>query len=644
MLGSDGTLRTGLFYRGGDLPGHDACGIVVLSGRRRRASDRHQQQRQRPGLTAQCDRRSFPGNTIIVPAGDYALTSGELAITKSLTIQGAGARSTILDGSSKQRVLHVIAPATLSLSSVSVSNGNQTGPGQIVAGAGIFVDNEATLILDRAAITNNTADASTTGSLSGSALGGGIDASGPQSTLTITNSTFTGNIARADATKTPGGNAFGGAIYSNMGTLTLTNSTIEGNHASGSTTAAAKGGIVQGGGVFADGSATLLNDTLAGGSVVAAGSPAGQAEGGNIFEAGGAEVLESLRDTIISGGVASAGTNCGGPLISFGHNIESANTCHMTAPGDRPNTDAMIGPLANNGGPTDTEAIPMTSPAFDAGDPMECPLTDQRGFPRPQGASCDIGAFEFLAAALAVTGAATAVTPTSVTLTGSADAGLGRPATAAFQYGSTPAYGSQTPAQTLMPTLGAQGLSASLSGLAPSTTYHFRLIASNALGTALGADATFVTPATLASPAGPAGPTPIVDRITNVKITPTTLVAASRGASIARAARRATGALVSYGGTQPATTTFTILLASAGRQQGRACVKPAKRNRTRKRCTRYLNLGSFTHTDIAGANRFRFTGRVGGRKLKPGTYRMRATPRNGAGAGPTAYTQFRVKP
>ena len=62
---------------------------------------------------------------------------------------------------------------------------------------------------------------------------------------------------------------------------------------------------------------------------------------------------------------------------------------------DKPNTDPLLGPLTSNGGPTQTRAIPVTSPAFNAGaGAPNCPATDQRGTVRPQGAACDIGAFE----------------------------------------------------------------------------------------------------------------------------------------------------------------------------------------------------------------------------------------------------------
>jgi hypothetical protein len=59
------------------------------------------------------------------------------------------------------------------------------------------------------------------------------------------------------------------------------------------------------------------------------------------------------------------------------------------------NTSALLGPLADNGGPTLTMTLLPGSPAIDAGDTGVMPTTDQRGFPRPAGAGADIGAYEF---------------------------------------------------------------------------------------------------------------------------------------------------------------------------------------------------------------------------------------------------------
>lgn len=137
-----------------------------------------------------------------------------------------------------------------------------------------------------------------------------------------------------------------------------------------------------------------------------------------------------------------------------------------------------------------------------------------------------------------------------------------------------------------------------------------------------------------------------ISDIVDFKIAPSVIVAAPTGPTVVVAKaqkKRKTGAIVSYTASQPATTTFTVQRPAAGRRQAGKCTKPSKSNHKRKRCTRYLSLGSFTHADIAGADRFRFTARLHGHKLKPGKYRLQAIPRNAAGTGPRTYTPFRVK-
>ena len=78
---------------------------------------------------------------------------------------------------------------------------------------------------------------------------------------------------------------------------------------------------------------------------------------------------------------------------SAGHNIDSLDQCNFHAAGDMVSTNPLLAALASNGGPTETLALSPGSSAIDAGD-AGCPATDQRGVTRPQGAACDIGAFE----------------------------------------------------------------------------------------------------------------------------------------------------------------------------------------------------------------------------------------------------------
>ena len=92
--------------------------------------------------------------------------------------------------------------------------------------------------------------------------------------------------------------------------------------------------------------------------------------------------------------IVGVGQSCSDPLTSQGHNLDSGDSCGFTAPADLRNTDPRLDTLKDNGGFTPTLALLPGSPAIDAGDNAACPATDQRGVTRPQGAACDIGAYE----------------------------------------------------------------------------------------------------------------------------------------------------------------------------------------------------------------------------------------------------------
>jgi hypothetical protein len=117
--------------------------------------------------------------------------------------------------------------------------------------------------------------------------------------------------------------------------------------------------------------------------------------GGAIYNYGG---VIRLRSTIVAG---SYGVNCIGVSGDGGYNLDSDGSCGLSQPTDISNTNPLLGPLANNGGPTPTMALPANSPAIDHGPTRAqgCPAADQRGYARPDPADgvqgqCDIGAFE----------------------------------------------------------------------------------------------------------------------------------------------------------------------------------------------------------------------------------------------------------
>jgi FG-GAP-like repeat/Abnormal spindle-like microcephaly-assoc'd, ASPM-SPD-2-Hydin len=141
---------------------------------------------------------------------------------------------------------------------------------------------------------------------------------------------------------------------------------------------------------------------------------------------------------------------------------------------------------------------------------------------------------------------------------------------------------------------------------------------------------------------GPGGSrlSPVPPVASQLRIAPSAFPAADRGPSAGLA--RKTGTAVSYRLSLASTVGFAVERPTAGRKQGRRCVAPTRRNRPAHRCTRYVRMpGSFRLAGRSGANRFHFSGRVRGRKLSPGSYRLVATPRTGI-AGRPVRAGFRI--
>jgi hypothetical protein len=109
--------------------------------------------------------------------------------------------------------------------------------------------------------------------------------------------------------------------------------------------------------------------------------------GGGIFWGDGASL--TLKNTLVAN--ATSGENCSGvtEAAASSNNLDSANTCAFSKPGDLINKNPSLGALANNGGTTQTMALGAGGPAIDAGTNTGCPATDQRGVARPIGVACD---------------------------------------------------------------------------------------------------------------------------------------------------------------------------------------------------------------------------------------------------------------
>jgi hypothetical protein len=310
------------------------------------------------------------GDSIKVAAATY---TESLTINKSLRMVGSGASTTIIDGGGGSRVVTISrASAHVTLSGITIRNGFAP-----LYGGGI--SNLGTLGLVNSTVSGNTAVAGCTENCI--ADGGGIY---NQGTLTINKSTLSGNTARAGCGRVCSAN--GGGIF-NQGTLTINNSTLSGN----STVHCCIPSVGYGGAIYNHNGATLTvnNSTLSRNS--------GSTNGGGIYNGGKA----TLQNSIVAN---NSRGNCSGATTSNGYNLSSDGTCNFTNSGDRNGTDPQLGPLQNNGGPTQTMALPSGSPAVDAGNPSGCTdglghllKTDQRGKPRPDTEDtlgCDMGAYE----------------------------------------------------------------------------------------------------------------------------------------------------------------------------------------------------------------------------------------------------------
>lgn len=373
-------------------------------------------------------------DTIMLPEGTFVLdnvggfpeddaASGDLDILSNVTIIGAGASKTIIDGNATDRVFSTFpadAPV-VQISNLTVQNGLVESDG------GAFYLAGGTITLEGLAVVDNHTDYDFFFGATPSGCGGAISSANTH--LIIRNSTFSGNSTGDGYDGADGFNparsgsesGSGGAICTSSGSIEISNSTFAnnatGNGGDGGNNPVAAGangtdaGV--GGALYVYGSASVLlnnvtivqNRTGTGGSGglgSVAGAPGEDGDGAGIYVSDivpGALVL--LSNTLLAGNQTSPageGPNCYGTISSDGHNlVQDHNECEGFSEGDGDLilVDPVIAEagLANNGGETQTVALQVTSPAVNAGDVESCTELDQRGVPRS--GTCDIGAFEY---------------------------------------------------------------------------------------------------------------------------------------------------------------------------------------------------------------------------------------------------------
>jgi len=558
-------------------------------------------------------------DTIRLPAGTYALAS-TLTLQDdagcTTTVTGAGARATTIAPAPGFTAL--VASGQATLSGLAIQGASNPG------GSGGAILNNGTLILDRVALVANRAY-----------RGAGVSSAGG---LTVTRSTIAGNVAS-------GGTApSGGGIEITAGTFQVTESTIVRNVAGPGDSG--QGGT--GGGVHVAASSApndLAADTFDANQALGSGATGGSVAGGG-----------HIDDDILAGGVPANCDGAQGTNDSNADNLSSDATCVAHFHG----VDPLLGPLQDNGGPTDTEAPAAGSLAIDHGDqPLCATLTaDQRGVAIPNdpnvassfGGPCDLGALEVVQTAdLGITAS---VAPASATIGDVLTyAAL---VSSALAPGSAPslAFDSAHPVVTDVLPASLQPVSASPgcaiagqtvtcdagalpNGASVAVQVTARVAAAGTIANTLrvssprpdanAADdsSTVTTVAMARAPSGDdtktTAPSALL-KLTRVSLSAKRFRAARSGASISR--RRApVGTNVRFKLSAPARVTFTVQRLVHGHRRGPACVRGPAGRRGRV-CVIARTLGSVSLRRPAGARHARFRGRLHGRRLAPGAYRL----------------------
>jgi hypothetical protein len=302
-------------------------------------------------------------------SGTITLTSGVLTIDNDLIIAGPGSSVITVSGDGASEVFNIRPMSTVSISELTIANGYDGPPYSV--GGGIY--NGGMLTITNSTLSGNSVDGAHT-------YGGAIYNTG---TLTITASTVSGNSISAN---TPTAFAGGGGV-ANFGHLLINRSAVSGNTAV-SVHGSSGGGIYEG----ATGTTVITNSTISGNHVGGTG--------------GGVIANMICGNTIVAGNTAGSAPDVAGTLTSQGYNLIGDRTggsgyvsTDLVGTANMP-IDPMLGPLQDNGGPTQTMALLPGSPALNAGDPAQLGVADQRGVVRSGG--INIGAYQASARAFAI--------------------------------------------------------------------------------------------------------------------------------------------------------------------------------------------------------------------------------------------------
>jgi hypothetical protein len=295
-------------------------------------------------------------------------------LDRSITIDGPGLSALEMNGNNAVNIFDVASGVTATIEGLTMTSGGGNYNGGAIYSNGTLTVADSSLVLNSAG-----------------GVGGAISNVG--GILNVTDTTFLANSS---------GGVGGGIFNDTSSTMTVSDSVLIYNNAD------------TGGGILNEGVATIINSTLTdnnalvsngGGILNYATLDVTDATmwdnrahdlGGGIFNAGAA----SLAGTIVAG--SRLGHDCSGTVTDSGYNLDDDGSCGFTAADHSlSRVNPELGPLRDNGGPTETRAPAIGSQVLDqipptatGNDVTLCSGTDQRGVPRPPDGHCDIGAVE----------------------------------------------------------------------------------------------------------------------------------------------------------------------------------------------------------------------------------------------------------
>jgi len=326
-------------------------------------------------------------------SGIIVLTSTLPEIDDHLTIVGPGADTLAISGDNSYRVLRVASGVTVTISGVTIRDGNAYGsPGggirsagaliltathvvsnNAVHGGGVYVGYGSATLSGGQIVSNTAEEGAGLYVSSGSVVLNGVQVLGNSAEYGSGVFISDGSLMLKSTQVISNSASFSGAgIFVFSGTLNMLNTTVSGNRATGG----GGGGLLNSGGRVSITFSTIASNTA---TIDGYGL---RLESGTML----------LQDTIVAHN-GTEETNCTGLLVSNGHNLEYGYSCNLTASSDITNTDPLLGPLTHEGGMW-IHPLLEDSPAINAGLCLVGVPTDQRGWTRIP--PCDIGAYEYV--------------------------------------------------------------------------------------------------------------------------------------------------------------------------------------------------------------------------------------------------------